>query len=64
MSTNKNYYHNFQNIEKLKLEKEKLHAAYRSAIENDLKFEETKQIFLRLKEIKQLLESLPQRNPQ
>jgi hypothetical protein len=43
------------NNEKLIQEEKKLKRAYESAIQKDLPFKETKQIYLRLKEIHQLL---------
>ena len=60
MSTN-NYYYPQQDIQKLEQEKASLKKAYDRAVENDLLFSETKQIFLRLKEINQELKHLHQK---
>ncbi len=57
MSSN-NYYYTQLGIQKLEEEIALLKKAYDRAVENDLQFSETKQIFLRLKEIKQELEKL------
>ena len=56
----KNYYYTQPGIQKLEREKALLKKAYGRAVENDLQFNETKQIFVRLKEIKQELEKLNQ----
>jgi hypothetical protein len=56
----KNYYYTQPGIQKLEQEKALLKKAYDRAVENDLQFNETKQIFVRLKEIKQELEKLNQ----
>ena len=57
MSTNNTNYYNINNIQNLEKEKESLMVLYKNAIENDLPFEKTKNIYLRLKEIKLLLEN-------
>jgi len=55
MSENNKYYHTIYNNKKLLQEKSNLLKQYEAAIENDLPFEETKKIYLRLKEIEWLL---------
>ena len=57
MSTNNTNHYNINNIQNLEKEKENLMVLYKNAIENDLPFEKTKNIYLRLKEIKLLLEN-------
>ena len=56
-----NYYYTQPDIQKLEQERALLKKAYNKAVENDLPFSETKQIFLRLKEIKQEMEKLHQK---
>jgi hypothetical protein len=55
MSENNRYYHTIYDNKKLLQERNDLLKQYEEAIENDLPFEETKKIYLRLKEIGWLL---------
>jgi len=58
MSTNNTHYYNVNDIHNLEKEIDKLTELYKNAIENNLPFKETKNVYLHLKEVKLLLENL------